>query len=530
MPVTSAGPPRAAAARPSSPRRSRWPAAPNRCSSISTANCRRYSDCPSPADKASPTGWRPTPPRRQSLDLAIAVDRTTSLVPRGHGGRRLRVAAMARAPRMAGRPRPRRDRCRQEAAAQRARATRRPQPSRHARAAISALRRAVASAARPHGVVLVAEPGRSLRRRERRTVHRRPGRRHCERSIRPSLAPSTPGCSTPACRERCGANCEARHEPHDRRRQHGQLGRRRSRRGARVAPPSASPATRQPSSARTCAVSRRWRAPTPPKRSCAPPSPGWTGSANSTRCCDDPTIDEVLVNSGGEVWIERDGDLQPVGHLAADDLAVVVERILAPLGRRVDRSSPVVDARLPDGSRVCAVVPPVAVDGACLAVRRFHDRALPLLAFCDDAVARLLEELVARRCNVIVSGATSSGKTSLLNSTLALAPAGERLVIIEDTAELLPRVPSPRPTRSTPGDAGRPGRHHPRTPRADGPSAAAGSPRRRRGARARRSWPWCRRLNTGHDGVVVDMPRQQRARCAAPARDVDPRCRAGVAA
>ena len=155
----------------------------------------------------------------------------------------------------------------------------------------------------------------------------------------------------------------------------------------------------------------------------------------------DPTIDEVLVNSGGEVWIERDGDLQPVGHLAADDLAVVVERILAPLGRRVDRSSPVVDARLPDGSRVCAVVPPVAVDGACLAVRRFHDHALPLLAFCDDAVARLLEELVARRCNVIVSGATSSGKTSLLNSTLALAPAGERLVIIEDTAELLPRVP-----------------------------------------------------------------------------------------
>ena len=155
----------------------------------------------------------------------------------------------------------------------------------------------------------------------------------------------------------------------------------------------------------------------------------------------DPTIDEVLVNSGGEVWIERDGDLQPVGHLAGDDLAVVVERILAPLGRRVDRSSPVVDARLPDGSRVCAVVPPVAVDGACLTVRRFHDRALPLLTFCDDAVARLLEELVARRCNVIVSGATSSGKTSLLNSTLALAPAGERLVIIEDTAELLPRVP-----------------------------------------------------------------------------------------
>ncbi|MGI9052492.1 MAG: CpaF family protein [Ilumatobacteraceae bacterium] len=152
----------------------------------------------------------------------------------------------------------------------------------------------------------------------------------------------------------------------------------------------------------------------------------------------DPTVDEVLVNAGGDVWVERDGTLSSVGHLAAGDLAVVVERILAPLGRRLDRSSPIVDARLPDGSRVCAVIPPVAVDGACLAVRRFRDRALPVDAFCSPAIAALLDELVARRCNTVVTGSTSSGKTSLLNTMLGRTAPGERIVTIEDTAELLP--------------------------------------------------------------------------------------------
>jgi pilus assembly protein CpaF len=152
----------------------------------------------------------------------------------------------------------------------------------------------------------------------------------------------------------------------------------------------------------------------------------------------DPTIDEVLVNAGGDVWIERDGAISPAGQLVAGDLAIVVERILAPLGRRLDRTSPIVDARLADGSRVCAVIPPVAVDGACLAVRRFRDRALPLEAFCASPVAALLDELVDRRCNVVVSGATSSGKTSLLNTVLGRTGRGERIVTIEDTAELLP--------------------------------------------------------------------------------------------
>jgi len=152
----------------------------------------------------------------------------------------------------------------------------------------------------------------------------------------------------------------------------------------------------------------------------------------------DDTVDEVLVNAGGDIWLERDGQLEPAGHLPAADLAVVVERILAPLGRRLDRTSPVVDARLPDGSRVCAVVPPVSADGACLSVRRFRDRSLPFDAFGSDAVGAVLDVALAGRCNVIVSGSTSSGKTSLLNSILGRTLPNERIVTIEDTAELLP--------------------------------------------------------------------------------------------
>ena len=152
----------------------------------------------------------------------------------------------------------------------------------------------------------------------------------------------------------------------------------------------------------------------------------------------DDEVDEVLVNAHGDIWVEREGRLHRAGDIAAVDLAVVVERILAPLGRRLDRSSPVVDARLPDGSRVCAVVPPVATDGACLSVRRFRDRSRPLDSFGSTTVTALIGELVEARCNVVVGGATSAGKTSLLNAALGLVRPGERIVTIEDTAELLP--------------------------------------------------------------------------------------------
>lgn len=150
----------------------------------------------------------------------------------------------------------------------------------------------------------------------------------------------------------------------------------------------------------------------------------------------DDAVDEVMVNAGRQIWIDRNGCLDHVGELVGDSIDLLIERILAPLGRRVDRSSPIVDARLADGSRICAVLPPVAVDGATLSIRRFRRQVLPLAAFTDDAGCRLLHELVERRCNMVVSGATSSGKTSLVAALLDSVDTSERILVVEDTAEL----------------------------------------------------------------------------------------------
>ena len=149
----------------------------------------------------------------------------------------------------------------------------------------------------------------------------------------------------------------------------------------------------------------------------------------------DPAVDEVLVN-GHDIWVDRGGGLHPVGQLTGTSFQQVVERILAPLGRRVDRTSPIVDARLVSGARVCAVVEPVAVSGPTLSIRRFADDVRSLRDFTDDAGVALLEELVERRCNVVVSGSTSSGKTSLLAAMIARVDPAERLLVLEDTAEL----------------------------------------------------------------------------------------------
>lgn len=150
----------------------------------------------------------------------------------------------------------------------------------------------------------------------------------------------------------------------------------------------------------------------------------------------DPGIDEVLVNGAREIWIDRAGVLAHVGTLEADRVDHLIERVLAPLGRRVDRSSPIVDARLPDGARICAVLPPVAVDGAALSIRRFQRRGLPIEAFTDRPGRQMLLDIVAARCNVLVCGATSSGKTSLVAALLASCAPSERLLIVEDTTEL----------------------------------------------------------------------------------------------
>lgn len=154
------------------------------------------------------------------------------------------------------------------------------------------------------------------------------------------------------------------------------------------------------------------------------------------RWLEDPRINEIVVNGNGEVWIEQQGSLDRVATMSSDALVTAIEHILRPIGRRLDRSNPTVDARLPDGSRVCAVIAPIAVDGACLAIRRFAMRSLPLTAFTSVDVAALLGDVVSARCNVLVSGPTSSGKTTLLNSLAGLIPRNERIITLEDVAEL----------------------------------------------------------------------------------------------
>lgn len=157
----------------------------------------------------------------------------------------------------------------------------------------------------------------------------------------------------------------------------------------------------------------------------------------------DPSVTDVLVNRFDEVWVERDGELSLTGVKFSGAAAVVaaVERVIAPLGLRIDRASPAVDARLPDGSRLHAVIPPASVDGPVLALRRFRAALSSLddlvtMGGIDSAGAALLTAAVQERRNLLVSGGTGSGKTTLLNVLSAAIAPGERVVTIEDSAEL----------------------------------------------------------------------------------------------
>jgi pilus assembly protein CpaF len=151
----------------------------------------------------------------------------------------------------------------------------------------------------------------------------------------------------------------------------------------------------------------------------------------------DTEVDEVMVNRGREVWVDRRGALTRLTDLQPGAVEVVLERVLAPLGKRLDRTNPIVDARLADGARLCAVVPPVAIDGTTMSIRRHRRRRISLDEFTTDRVARFLEGLVAQRANVLVTGATSSGKTALLGALTDAIEAPQRLVVIEDTSELV---------------------------------------------------------------------------------------------
>jgi pilus assembly protein CpaF len=162
----------------------------------------------------------------------------------------------------------------------------------------------------------------------------------------------------------------------------------------------------------------------------------------------DPAITEVMVCGPGRVFVERDGRIAPAEARFHDDahLLHVIDRILAPLGRRVDEASPMVDARLPDGSRVNAVIPPLALDGPALTIRRFAGRPLDgeelvRLGTIDSPMLALLRAAVRARRNVLVTGGTGSGKTTTLAALAAFVPPAERIVTIEDAAELRIALP-----------------------------------------------------------------------------------------
>ena len=158
---------------------------------------------------------------------------------------------------------------------------------------------------------------------------------------------------------------------------------------------------------------------------------------------DDEAVDDIVVNGPAQVFVERAGRLAEVPVRFMDDAHVVrvIQRILAPLGRRVDESTPMVDARLPDGSRVNAIIPPIALNGPCVSIRKFRKRPLTsteLLAngTVSEPVLDYLQMRVQNRANLLVVGGTGSGKTTLLNLLSGWIPDAERVVTIEDAAEL----------------------------------------------------------------------------------------------
>lgn len=157
----------------------------------------------------------------------------------------------------------------------------------------------------------------------------------------------------------------------------------------------------------------------------------------------DPTISDILVNSYNMIYVERRGKIESTNVTFKDDehLMRVIERIVSSVGRRIDESSPMVDARLKDGSRVNAIIPPLSIDGPVLSIRRFGSEPLRMAMLIENRaltkdIAEMLDMCVRARLNVVISGGTGAGKTTLLNALSAYIPENERIVTIEDSAEL----------------------------------------------------------------------------------------------
>jgi len=157
----------------------------------------------------------------------------------------------------------------------------------------------------------------------------------------------------------------------------------------------------------------------------------------------DPTISDILVNSHKTIYIERRGKIEKTNVQFKDDehLMRVIERIVSSVGRRIDESSPMVDARLQDGSRVNAIIPPLSIDGPVVSIRRFGSDPLKMSSLIEfnaltKDIADMLQMVVTARLNILISGGTGAGKTTLLNALSAYIPENERIVTIEDSAEL----------------------------------------------------------------------------------------------
>ena len=157
----------------------------------------------------------------------------------------------------------------------------------------------------------------------------------------------------------------------------------------------------------------------------------------------DPTINDIMVNNKDEIYIERSGKIELTSKkfISNDQVKVIIERIIAPIGRRIDESVPMVDARLPDGSRVNAIIPPLSLTGPSLTIRKFRKERFKIeelieMKSLNAAMADFLRACVLSRKNMIVSGGTGSGKTTALNVFSAFIPDNERIVTIEDAAEL----------------------------------------------------------------------------------------------
>jgi len=157
----------------------------------------------------------------------------------------------------------------------------------------------------------------------------------------------------------------------------------------------------------------------------------------------DPTVSDILVNRFNKVYVERAGKLERTGLSFKDDahLMQIIDRIVSRVGRRVDESSPIVDARLADGSRVNAIIPPLAIDGPCLSIRRFGRDPITARNMIEnktmtEPMLELLSSMVKGRLNLLISGGTGAGKTTLLNVLSGYIPNSERIVTIEDAAEL----------------------------------------------------------------------------------------------